>query len=236
MDIDLTTGWKRTPGLSVGILRMNSVENSAASAALDASCRELEAELRTQYAGFDRSKLRQLPRLKAYHTYYKRFRKSYHVQLQLESIALKGRTILSPSPLVQAMFMAELKNHLLTSGHDLDIVRPPLAIAVADGSENYQRLNYQNQDLKSGDLYIRDGEEILSSIIYGPDFRTRIQPHTIRVLYTVYGVPGIDPGDVENHLEYLQDTVLGFTPSAEVEQLAVFQSGQELQKTSSGKG
>ena len=228
MDIHPTPGWKAEPGLSVGLLCMNSIDNSAASKALDAASRELEAEFRTEYAGFDRSDLRQLPALRAYHRYYRRFRKSYHVQLQLESIALKGKSILSPSPLVQAMFMAELKNHLLTSGHDLDVVHPPLTIAAADGSESYQRLNQQKQDLKPGDHYIRDGEEILSSIIYGPDFRTRIQPHTTRVLYTVYGVPGIDPGNIENHLEYLRDMVFIIAPSANVEQLAVFQSGHTV--------
>ena len=61
--------------------------------------------------------------IQAYAAYYERFNKTYHVQLQLESVALKGKSIPRVSALVEAMFMAELENLLLTAGHDLDVVQ-----------------------------------------------------------------------------------------------------------------
>ena len=35
-----------------------------------------------------------------------------------------------------------------------------------------------------------DGEGIVSSIIYGPDRRTRMTDKTRNVIFTIYGVPG----------------------------------------------
>ncbi|MBN1266285.1 MAG: hypothetical protein JXA25_12385 [Anaerolineales bacterium] len=224
--MNTTERWNKTPGYSAGILCMQSVVNSTPSAALESYSLELAEELLARYEGLDRPQLREIPELAAYHQFYKQFRKSYHVQLQLESVIFKKKPIRGPSPLVQAMFLAELKNHLLTSAHDLDLVQEPLTIAVADGSEHFLRINNEPQTLKDGDLYIFDTEEILSSVIYGPDFRTRIQKHTCRVLFTVYGVPGISINSIQHHLEDLRDLVLLSSPSAVVEKLEVIQSEQ----------
>jgi len=216
--------WNTLPDLSAGVLAVSGVDNRSPSSALDARSRELENQLRSRYDGFDRARLREEPALAAYHGYYKRFKKSYHVQLQLESVVLKNQEVQSPSSLVQAMFLAELRNHLLTSGHDLDLVEQPLTIAAADGTESYLRINNQPQSLKPLDLFIRDRKEILSSIIYGPDRRTRIQPHTTRVLYTVYGVPGIEPASIQEHLEGLRDLIFLASPSASLKHIEVFSS------------
>ena len=47
--------------------------------------RETEARLRERYKGFTRQDFLSLPVMSAYDQYYKRFNKTYHVQLQLES-------------------------------------------------------------------------------------------------------------------------------------------------------
>jgi hypothetical protein len=57
--------------------------------------------------------------LKTYNNYYKKFKKTYHVLLQLESIVFKNKSIHKVASLVEVMFIAELKNLLLTAGHDL---------------------------------------------------------------------------------------------------------------------
>ena len=44
--------------------------------------------------------------------------------------------------------------------------------------------------MKPGDMMICDARGIISSIVYGPDQRTRITPKTTRVLFTVYARPG----------------------------------------------
>jgi DNA/RNA-binding domain of Phe-tRNA-synthetase-like protein len=215
--------WTATyPGASIGILAMRDVANPTAHAGLEAEKAALEAELRARYAGYDRPALRALPVLQAYADYYRPFRKTYHVQLQLESAALKGKSIPSVAALVETMFMAELKNQLLTAGHDLEAVQRPVRVDVADGSETYLRLNGQEQQLKAGDMYIADAQGILSSILYGPDRRTQIRPETTQALFTVYAPAGIERETVRQHLQDIQSYVLLVTPEAETTVLNVY--------------
>jgi len=76
---------------------------------------------------------------------------------------------------------------------------------VAAGSEVYVRLDGGEQVLKEGDMFIADARGVLSSILYGPDYRTRIRPETQQVLFTVYAPPGIEAGAVRHHLETIRD-------------------------------
>jgi DNA/RNA-binding domain of Phe-tRNA-synthetase-like protein len=124
--------------------------------------------------------------------------------------------------LVETMFMAELKNQLLTAGHDLQILESPVRVDVADGNEIYTRLNGQEQQLKTNDMYIADRAGILSSIIYGPDRRTRIRPETAQVLFTVYAPQGIDRETVYEHLQDIQSHTLLVAPDARTALLQVF--------------
>lgn len=215
--------WKETyPGAAVGILVMEQVINSRQCEVLDGRKATLEAELRSRYATFDRAALREIPVLQAYHGYYKRFKKSYHVQLQLESVVHKGKSIPRVNVLVEAMFMAELEDLLLTAGHDLDLVRQPVGVDIAQGDEIYTRINGQKQLLKAGDMMICDAENAISSIIYGPDRRTAIGPGTTRVLFTAYAPPGIGEPAVVEHLENIRDNVLLVSPEATVTMLEAF--------------
>lgn len=209
------------PGAVVGLLAMHSVANPAQHDALELRKEALERQIRARYEGCDRAALRELPELRAYHAYYKRFKKTYHVQLQLESVILKGKPLPRVASLVEAMFMAELDDLLLTAGHDLGAVMPPVGIDVADGSERLVRMNGQEQRLKPADMMIADAEGVLSSVLYGPDLRSRIRPDTKRVLFTVYGVPGITRQAVSAHLEKIKSNVLLVAPRAEVAALEV---------------
>jgi DNA/RNA-binding domain of Phe-tRNA-synthetase-like protein len=208
-----------------GILAMHGVVNADCDAALQRRAAQLQAQIRTRFSGSNRTHLQGNPTLRAYADYYKRFGKTYHVQLQLESVLFKGKSITGPSAIVQAMFMAELKSMLLTAGHDLDTVRGGLAIDVSLGTERYTLLSGGEQTLKTGDMFFRDEEGILSSVIYGPDQRTRITPQTRVVIFAVYAPPGIPKEELETHLSDLEANVRLFSPQAEVESREVFTAG-----------
>lgn len=215
--------WKTTyPGAAVGVLAMGDVANPKVHAGLDEKKIALEEQARARYAGYDRGALRALPELQAYHAFYKRFKKTYHVQLQLESIIMKGKSIPRVAALVEAMFMAELQDLILTAGHDLDAVQLPAGVDVADGSERFVRINGQEQQLKAGDMMISDAQGILSSVLYGPDRRTQITPTTTRVLFTAYAPPGIGEEKVRDHLQNIRDNVLLVSPQATVDLLEVY--------------
>lgn len=215
--------WKEAyPDAHAGVLMMRGAANPAHHAGLEQRKAALEEDLRQRYAGQDRAALLRDPVLQAYDAYYKRFKKTYHVQLQLESILFKDKSIPSVASLVEAMFMAEMDRLLLTAGHDLDIVRLPLTLDVATGEESYILLRGEPQTPKAGDMMISDGEGIISSIVYGPDQRTQIAAGTRNVVFTIYSPPGISEQQVQQQLAAIRDNVLTIAPEARVETLHVY--------------
>jgi DNA/RNA-binding domain of Phe-tRNA-synthetase-like protein len=201
---------------------MRDVANPAQHAGLDERTHQLETQLRSRFAGHSRAQLKEIATLQAYAAYYERFKKSYHVQLQLESVTLKGKSIPRPGVLVQAMFMAELQDMLLTAGHDLQSLQLPVTLNVATGDEHYVLLTGQEQPTKAGDMLMSDGLGVISSVLYGPDQRTRITPATQHVLFAVYAPAGIGEDEVRQHLLGIQANVSLVAPQASTELLAVY--------------
>ena len=222
----VTDGWRETyPGAAIGLLVLRDVANPREHHELESRKEALVSQIRSEYASIDRKGLKEHPTLAAYRTYYKGFKKTYHVQHQLESVAHKGKSIPRVAALVEAMFMAELKNLLLTAGHDMDNVSPPVTIDIAQGDEGFIRLNGQEQVTKPGDMLIKDSEGILSCIIYGPARRAQLGPETKRALFTVYAPVGIGEMDVQKHLEDIRDNVRVIAAGSEVETLQVLGAG-----------
>lgn len=213
--------WKKAyPGAHAGILAMRNVLNPSHHPELDHQKVELETDLRALFK--ERGSLKSLLPIKAYQEYFKKFKKTYHVFQQLESVIFKGKSIPQVAGLVEAMFMEELRNMLLTAGHDLDTIKAPLKLDISKGNEKYVRINGQEQVLKAGDMMIADSVAVISSVIYGPDKRTIITPSTKRVLFTVYAVPGIGAQSVRQHLEGIEANVRLVSPDAELELLEVY--------------
>ncbi|MHC4107688.1 MAG: phenylalanine--tRNA ligase beta subunit-related protein, partial [Planctomycetota bacterium] len=163
--------------------------------------------------------------IEAYTRYFKRYKKTYHVLFQLEAIALKGKAVPRIATLVEAMFLAELKNLLLTAGHDLQAVQVPVQLDVASGAERYVLLSGHEQTLKPGDMMMIDREGVISSVLYGPDRRTQITPQTRQVFFAVYAPPGIGEQAVYEHLRDLQENVMLVAPQAGIETLQVYGAG-----------
>jgi DNA/RNA-binding domain of Phe-tRNA-synthetase-like protein len=210
------------PEASLGILAMKDVSNPQQHEGLDQRKLKIENNLREKFAGLTRADLKKLEPINAYRNYYKKFKKSYHILFQLESIVFKNKSIPKVAALVEAMFMAELKNLLLTAGHDLDTVDLPVKLDAASGTEKYIMLNRQEKELLPGDMFISDSGGIMSSIIYGPDLRTRINPDTQNVLFTVYAPLGVEKSEVFQHLQDIRDYVHIITPDSKVELIKVY--------------
>ncbi len=220
---EVTPGWKSTfPGAHAGVLVMRNVSNPAHHPELEKRKTELEEQLRAQFAGQDRAAIASHPVLKIYAEYYRRFKKTYHVQLQLESIVLKGKSIPSVASLVECMFMAEVKNMLLTAGHDLDKLGLPLTLDVTQGTERYTVMRGEEQTVKAGDMTISDQAGIISNIIYGPDQRTQISESTRNVVFTVYAPAGIEVQLITQHLEDMREYVRLVSPETIVELLETY--------------
>jgi DNA/RNA-binding domain of Phe-tRNA-synthetase-like protein len=202
---------------------MRNVRNPDEHAELANAKTELEHALRERFSGMSRAELRAAPVLEAYTRYYRGFGNTYHVQAQLESVVGKGRPIPNVAALVETMFMAELKNQLLTAAHDLATIQPPLRFDVAgDDPPAYTTFTGRETALKPADIYQADADGVICSILYGQDQRTRVTADTTAVLYIVYAPPGIGRELVEQHLLDIQRYARLVAPDAVTEQLAMF--------------
>ncbi len=214
----VTDAWKAAyPGAVAGELVVRGAGEATGQAPLDARKEEVERELRARFT--DRKAAASHPIIQAYEGYYKRFKKTYHVQLQVESVAFKGKPIPRVLPIVEAMFVAELKDMLLTAVHDLDKVVGPVTVDVAKGGERYATLGDREEELKPGDMFMADAKGIISSILYGPDKRTAVTAATRDALFAVYAPPGIGEEAVRAHLLETQACLLLASPSAHTEAL-----------------
>ena len=211
------------PGGFIGEISFKNVKvDEAGMISLKKAKEELVYSLRSKYKDYNRAALIQAEPVNSYVIYYKQFKKTYHVLLQLESIILKGKSIPESNPLVMIMFMAELKNLILTAAHDLDRIALPVGVELSKGEERYQLLNNMEKELPAEDMFMKDREGIISSIIYGPDNRTQINEKTNNVLYTVYVPPGIEKTLVNEHLNDITLYIQLAAPQAEMIEMAVY--------------
>ncbi len=221
--INISENWRQTyPGAVVGFLALAQVANPKLAPGLEPAKRALQAELRGRYA--DRAAIKAEPRIQAYAAYYKRFKKTYHVLQQVESVAVKGKKIPKVNALVEVMFMGELKNLLLTAVHDSDRLAGDLRVEVAVGGEPFDRMQGDTKQLIPGDMYMADEQGVISAVLYGADRRSMIQPQTTRALFAVYAPPGIGPRAVEHHLAYYQELAALVAPDCQTELCQVFEA------------
>jgi len=218
MQIEASADWRNTfPDACVGCLVMHGVSNFERSAALDGRLAELQTHLRERYVSADRAVLANVPAIRAYQAHYRAFGQTYHVLRQLESVAFKGRELTSPGgTLVSAMFAAELSSLLLTAGHDVEALTPPLVVDRSKAGDRFVGINGQERELKPGDMLMRDGQGIISAVLNGPDQRTRLSETTRRALFVTYAPAGIPPADVHSHLAQIAEHVRLVDPRAEV--------------------
>ena len=217
-EVQASQRWQNQfPGGQVGLLLVSGVNNAPRVTPLDEYKNTLATQLRKQYGGLSRAELRELPVLEAYKAYYRAFDKTYHVQLQLESVVFKGKGLPTVSPLVDAVFAAELETLILTAGHDADRLTPPVLIDATRGDESYVGMGGEHRRPKPGDMLMRDEQGVVCTILYGQDGRTPISPTTKRALYVAYVPAGVEPSQVERHLDQIEANVLLFAPGLEVE-------------------
>jgi DNA/RNA-binding domain of Phe-tRNA-synthetase-like protein len=226
--IAATDEWRAAhPGAIIGLLEVSSLVNDAACPALDERKREIEADVRARYGGLTRRELLGFPVMAAYAAYYKRFEKTYHVQLQLESIAWKGKRLPDVSPAVDANFAAEVATLVLTAGHDADQLREPILMDVSRPGDQMVQMNGAVKDLRPGDMIMRDTRGIACSIIYGQDVESPISVGSTHVLYVAYAPAGVPAGQVDLQLARIEEHLRLCVPAAVTEQRLLLRASDE---------
>ena len=219
LSITPTDDWKNShPGAIIGLLELSGVVYSSSSPKLLEQKRQAEARLRERYQGFTRHDFLSLPVLADYERYYKRFNKTYHVQLQVESIVLKGKNLPDVSPLVDSNFIAEVETFVLTAGHDVDKLDEPVFIDVAREGDAMTQMNGMPKAIRTGDMIMKDAGGICCTILYGQDNRSAITPETTHVLYVSYAPAGVPADAVDLQLQRIEENIHSFSPTAVIEQ------------------
>lgn len=214
MQIDLTPAFRTAyPGGIFGTLLASGCPNRSHVTALATDQRAVEARLRERFPG---ETIDADPVARAYAGYFRRYAARYPVVHQARTV-IAGRPIESPSALVEVMFTAEVDSLVLTSGHDLDALAGPLWVDVAGDGDAYTRISGKAQTPKPGDMIVRDAEGVIASVLYGPDFRTRLRAESSAALFGAWCPAGLTAARVAAHFDTLTRLLRQEWPDADID-------------------
>ena len=180
------------PNLKVAIMEVRISEELKFNQELLDLKRELEEKIRKEY------NTENLPNVIKYNEFYKKFDSKVPMEFQIKSI-IDNKEIPMFNPVVTCMFMAELKNIILTAGHDLDKLGDKIEVLRSKGTEEYTKINGKIQKLKKNDIFANDGISIISSVLYGPDSKTKITNKTKNFMFMCYSF-GLNDSEIRDHL------------------------------------
>lgn len=187
------------PDLKVSIFEVRTKNKLELNQILIKKKIELENTIRENYKDTER-----LDRIIRYNSFYKKFDSKVPMEFQIKSV-IENRGIPLVNPAVTCMFMAELKNIILTAGHDLDKLGKKIEVFCSDGKEEYIKINGKQQRLKKDDIFASDDEGIISSVLFGPDSRTKITEQTKNFMFMCYCPFEISENEVRNHMQDIID-------------------------------
>lgn len=72
------------------------------------------------------------------------------------------------------------------------------------------------------DFFVADQSGILSSVLTGPDYRTRITEKTEEVLYVAYGIEGVTHEQIRHHLSTIGHYLKEVIPNVQVSPVHIF--------------
>ena len=122
------------------------------------------AALREQYREYVRADVfGQNP----YFRYFRKFKKTYPVMMQFESVLLKGREFPRWNAVTAVPFLVELETHVLCGTHDIDRLMGPVELYQAEAREPFAGLRGDEVHTYPGDVTGRDAGGIIFSMILG---------------------------------------------------------------------
>ncbi|MFW9902951.1 MAG: phenylalanine--tRNA ligase beta subunit-related protein [Candidatus Thorarchaeota archaeon] len=197
MQIILTPDLRKMyPDSVFGSLIVREIPNKKGHDILEKQKQELERRIRE-----DTGVVKDFEMIRYYNSYFRMWKKTYTYPIEYQINTIKnGRQFPKVSVLVDSMFIAELNNMILTSGHDLDTIQGVLTFDISRGDEQYLKISGKEQNLKKGDIFLKDEEGILACILFGPARRTSITLKTKNALYFAWCPKDISDELVKTHL------------------------------------
>lgn len=150
-----------------------------------------------------------------YYRFFKKFKKTYPVMLQAESVILKGRPFPCFNPVSEIAFLFELTTFVLSGAHDISCIDGDVTVYMATEKEDFEGIR-ETLHTYPGDLCARDSSGIIFSEIAGTDSRTCAKPSSTEVLYPIFAVPDMDTADIVKAAETLKKYICTLAPDAEI--------------------
>ena len=200
-------------GIPLGILEVKYPAEGCGRAALHALVERELAALRERYADYDRKAVfGENP----YFRFFRKFKKTYPVMQQFETVMFKGRPFPEEDPVTAVPFLLELTTFVLSGTHDIDRIDGPLTIFTPDAKLPFDGMRGDSTHTYPNDICGRDETGIIFSMIAGADARTCARQTSRHVFYPVFGVPGQDPAALRPMQERLAEYARILAPDAEV--------------------
>lgn len=151
-----------------------------------------------------------------YFRFFKKFKKTYPVLMQLESILLKGRPFPSANPITAIPFLVELETQQLSGTHDVDRVQGCVQLFAGTEKTPFPGMRGEEVHTYPGDFCAKDDGGIIFSMIAGADERTCVKETSTHVFYPVFGVAGQPEEEIGTALDRLEEYVKILTPNAAI--------------------
>ena len=156
-----------------------------------------------------------------YFRFFRKFKKTYTVMLQFESVIIKGQPFPYGHPVTEVPFLLELTTCMLSGTHDVDYIEGAVELFAGTEKAPFEGMHGRELHTYPGDFCGRDGAGIIFSEIAGADGRTCAREESRHVFYPVFGTPGMAGETVKAALARLRRYVAVLAPSAGTEE-AVF--------------
>ena len=176
--------------IPLGVLEVSYPENGFDRDALHSLIERELAALRDKYAGYDR---KAVFGGNPYFRFFRKFKKTYPVMQQFETVMFKGRPFPEEDPVTAVPFLLELTTFVLSGTHDIDRLDGALTIFTPDAKLPFDGMRGDSTHTYPNDICGRDDTGIIFSMIAGADARTCAREESRHVFYPVFGVSGQEP-------------------------------------------
>lgn len=149
-----------------------------------------------------------------YFRFFRKFKKTYPVMMQFESLLFKGRPFPVFNPVAEAAFLMEVVTGVLSGTHDVQRLAGPVTLYCATQKEEFPGLRGTPFHTYPGDFCGRDEKGIIFSLIAGADERTCARTDSRHVFYPIFGTPDLCPERMENAMKVLSRYVKVLSPEA----------------------
>jgi len=134
--------------------------------------------------------------VREHRAFHEKFGKSYPIEFQANSIK-EGKKIPTESVLKDVLFISEMRNYCIISGHDAESLEGNLLFDLSSGDEHYTKINDKPQALKKDDIVLKENGKVITSFLYGPDSSTKIKGATKDCLYLFWFSSPISNAEID---------------------------------------